>query len=58
MQSSGLLVWLLNYSTPFYLNQISDRGAKDTKITKLNIISSISPTDLTKLKSLIKFHNQ
>lgn len=57
MQSSGLLVRLLNYPTPFYLNQISDRGAKDTKVTKLSIISSISSIELTSLKSLIKLHN-
>ena len=35
-----------------------DKGAKKTKSTKRSIISSISSTDLTKLKSLIKCNNQ
>ena len=41
---------------------ISDKGAKRTKSTnestKQSIVSSISSTELTKLKSLIKFNNQ
>ena len=35
-----------------------DKGAKKTKSTKRSISSSISSTDLTKLKSLIKCNNQ
>ena len=35
-----------------------DKGAKKNKSTKRSIISSISSTDLTKLKSLIKCNNQ
>ena len=35
-----------------------DKGAKKTKLTKRSIISSISSTDLTILKSLIKCNNQ
>ena len=35
-----------------------DKGAKKTKSTKRSIILSISSTDLTKLKSLIKCNNQ
>ena len=35
-----------------------DKGAKKTKSTKRSIISSISSTDLTMLKSLIKCNNQ
>ena len=35
-----------------------DKGEKKTKSTKRSITSSISLTDLTKLKSLIKFNNQ
>ena len=35
-----------------------DKGAKKTKSAKRSIISSISSTDLTKLKSLIKCNNQ
>ena len=35
-----------------------DKGAKKTNSTKRSIISTISSTDLTKLKSLIKCSNQ
>ena len=35
-----------------------DKGAKKTKSTKRRIISSISSTDLTKFKNLIKYNNQ
>ena len=40
------------------LKNTFDKGAKKTKSTKWRIVSSSSPTDLTKLKSLIKCCNQ
>ena len=51
----SLIITLANST---YLKNISEYGAKKTETTKRSIISSISSTELTKLESLIKFHDQ
>ena len=51
----SLIITLVN---SIYLKKISEKGAKKIKATKRNIILLISLTEVKKLKSLIKFHNQ
>ena len=51
----SLIVTLANH---IYLKDISEKWTKKTKATKRIIILSTSSTELTKLKSLIKFHDQ
>ena len=58
MESRGWLVSLLHWPTPFTLRVFLKKGAKKIKTTKRSIISSMSSTELTKLKSLTKFRNQ
>ena len=58
MESRGWLASLLHWPTTFTLRVFLKKGAKKNKTTKRSIISSMSSTELTKLKSLTKFRNQ